>query len=130
MSTPEALLDTDVASFMIKGDTRARDFELRLKGHVLYLSFMSLAELYRWPRQRNWGEVRTKVFLEKLNRFTVLPYRDMVCWQWAAIMDAPGRPMPSADAWIAATALAYGLSLATHNRKDFEHIRGLNLIAP
>ena len=41
-----------------------------------------------------------------------------------------GRPMPSNDAWIAATALRYDTPLVTHNVKDFEHLQnmGLNLI--
>jgi predicted nucleic acid-binding protein len=34
-----------------------------------------------------------------------------------------------ADAWIAATALLHDLPLITHNRWDFEDIRGLNVIS-
>jgi len=36
--------------------------------------------------------------------------------------------MPKSDAWIAATALAFGIPLATHNKNDFAHIAGLDII--
>lgn len=38
-------------------------------------------------------------------------------------------PISAADAWIAATALLYGVPLVTHNRKDFEGIDGLVVIS-
>jgi hypothetical protein len=38
-----------------------------------------------------------------------------------------GRALNRSDAWIAATALGYGLPLFTHDR-DFEGIEGLHLI--
>ena len=40
-----------------------------------------------------------------------------------------GRPMPIKDSLIAATALTYGLQLATRNRRDFEAC-GVELVDP
>jgi predicted nucleic acid-binding protein len=37
-------------------------------------------------------------------------------------------PFGVADAWIAATALEYGLELVTHNAADFQAIAGLRVI--
>jgi len=34
------------------------------------------------------------------------------------------------DAIIAATALAYDLTLTTNNEKDFSHIKGLKIVNP
>jgi predicted nucleic acid-binding protein len=39
-----------------------------------------------------------------------------------------GRPIQVADAWIAATALLYGIPLVTHNPADFAGVDGLRLI--
>jgi predicted nucleic acid-binding protein len=39
-----------------------------------------------------------------------------------------GRPLLTADAWIAATALELDLKLVTHNPKDFAVIERLKLI--
>ncbi len=36
--------------------------------------------------------------------------------------------MPVADCWIAATALAFGLELVTHNPADFRGIPGLAVV--
>ncbi len=40
------------------------------------------------------------------------------------------RKMSLGDALIGATALAYGLPLATHNVRDFDWIDGLNVVDP
>ena len=41
-----------------------------------------------------------------------------------------GQPISTEDAQIAAIALAAGLTLATRNTKDFEHIDGLSVADP
>ena len=60
---------------------------------------------------------------------TVLHSDEAVCEQWAAIRVARrAQPMPVADCWIAATALAFGLELVTHNPADFRGIPGLAVV--
>jgi tRNA(fMet)-specific endonuclease VapC len=39
--------------------------------------------------------------------------------------DVPGMH----DLWIAATALAHGFGVVTHNRRDFERVEGLRVVA-
>jgi len=39
-----------------------------------------------------------------------------------------GKPIPFADAWIAACALRYEVMLVTHNPKHFVEIPGLSLL--
>jgi predicted nucleic acid-binding protein len=41
---------------------------------------------------------------------------------------AAGRRIEYADAWIAATALLYGVPLVSHNRSDYLGVPGLKLI--
>lgn len=42
---------------------------------------------------------------------------------------AAGRRIECADAWVAATALLYGVPLVTHNRNDYLGVAGLTLIS-
>jgi tRNA(fMet)-specific endonuclease VapC len=52
---PTLLLDTDVFSFLFKGDSRANAYAILIQGHRLALSLMSVAELFQWAAVRNWG---------------------------------------------------------------------------
>ena len=49
------LVDTSVVSLILKRDTRAAAYEPLLASHIGVLSFMTLAELLRWPEERDWG---------------------------------------------------------------------------
>ncbi len=68
------------------------------------------------------------VFVKR--QFTVYPANDRLCQLWASIVAevrSKGRKIDAADAWIAATALAVGAPLITHNAKDYAGITGLKL---
>ena len=61
-----------------------------------------------------------------------LPWEAATGLRWAKLLAdlrAAGRAMPIKDSMIAATALAYGLTMATHNRRDFEKA-GLEVVDP
>jgi predicted nucleic acid-binding protein len=127
-----AILDTDVASMLFKGDTRAFLFREHVVGRLLGISFMSLAELERWPLERNWGSFRRAELERHLARYTVLPVNRELCRKWAEIsFDAKkrGRPIQTADAWIAATALYYQVPLITHNPEDYAMVRGVSVLS-
>lgn len=66
-----------------------------------------------------------------LERFAVYDSDANLCERWAAITEQcyrAGRPINCADAWIAATALELGCPLATHNARDYETVRGLEVV--
>jgi tRNA(fMet)-specific endonuclease VapC len=126
------VVDTDVVSFFFKGDTRSALYRPHLDGRLLVISFMSLAELHQWALERRWGERRRADLEAHLAGFTVFPYDPDLCRWWAAVKVAArraGRPIQSSDAWIAATALLYGIPLVTHNPDDFAGVAGLTVIS-
>lgn len=51
-------LDTDVWSFLFKRDTRAELYRSQIEGHVLAVSFQTVAELYQWAAKTEWGETQ------------------------------------------------------------------------
>jgi len=124
-----ALLDTDVASYIFKNDSRAVAYLRLLENHWPFISFITLGELRRWPIVRNWGVDRIADFEKKLNLYTVIHSTSETCNYWSKITSIKGQPISYHDGWIAATAIEYGIPLATNNRKDFENIPGLVLIS-
>jgi tRNA(fMet)-specific endonuclease VapC len=47
---------------------------------------------------------------------------------WAALA-ARGDVIGSHDLWIAATALTHGFGVATENKRDFDRVPGLRVLA-
>ena len=130
--TTVVIVDTDVVSFLLKGDTRAQLYRPHLEGKTLALSFMTVAELYQWAYIRNWGEQKLTRLEEQLRAYVIVPYDNELCKQWATICverQRLGRPISVQDAWIAATALWHGCPVVTHNRDDFANIKGLTVIS-
>ena len=126
------VVDTDVLSFLYKRDTRARLYEPHLNDPPFIVSFMSLAELRRWALERGWSENRQQELENYLTRYLVLHSDDLMCARWAQAMHSGrvrGRPVGTADAWIAATALLLDIPLVTHNRVHYEGIAGLRVIS-
>jgi predicted nucleic acid-binding protein len=127
-----AIVDTDVVSMLFKGDTRALAYRPHITGRLLGISFMTLAELERWPLERDWGKGRKLELAQHLTRYVVLPVSRELCGKWAEVSFAAkrkGRPIQTADAWIAASALHYQVPLITNNRTDYSAVDGLVLLS-
>lgn len=125
------LLDTNIVSFLLKGDSRARSYAPHLRGQILAISFMTVAELFQWAFVHDWGARRMSQLEASLQNYTVLPFDIALCRLWGEVRAncrAVGRPISPQDAWIAATALQHRMPLVTHNPADFEAIEELELI--
>jgi tRNA(fMet)-specific endonuclease VapC len=124
-----ALVDTDVFSYIYKGDTRATLYVRHLAGVRPHLAFATVAELYRWSKRSGWGKVRVDDLLATIGQFGVLGWDDATAWDWTRVMSLKVRPMSHGDAWVAAVAIRHGMPLVTHNRKHFEGIPELTVIS-
>lgn len=126
-----AVIDTDVVSMLFKRDSRALRYRPHITGRLLAISFMTLAELERWSLERGWGRARTVDLKQHLASYAVLPASRELCARWAQVSFAArkkGRPIQTADAWIAASALHYQVPLITNNAGDYAAIDGLELL--
>lgn len=127
------LVDTDVFSFMFKGDSRATRYAPLMLGRTLCLSFMSVAELHAWAIARRWGEKRVESLKQIIGQYVVLPYDAEMAVRWAQISEhrkRAGRPIATADCWIASTAVRHGLELLTQNGRDFTGVESLTTVTP
>jgi predicted nucleic acid-binding protein len=62
--------------------------------------------------------------------FRVLPFSEEVAWRYGQsyrYLQGVGLLIGANDLWIAATALAYDIPLATRNRRHFRRVPGLEL---
>jgi tRNA(fMet)-specific endonuclease VapC len=125
----DVVVDTDVFSYLFKGDTRASLYAKHLNGKQINLSFVTVAELYRWSVAHGWGKGRVASLGVSLSSCFILPFDVDMAWEWARVMSIKGHPMAPGDAWIAAAALRHRFPLVMHNRKHFEHVPGLTVIS-
>lgn len=127
------VVDTDVVSYLLRGDSRAELYRDHLTGNLPVISFMTVAELDRWALSRDWGEDRKGRMERYLGEsFVVYPASRALCREWAKVIDEArrrGRPIGVADAWIAATALLNRIPLVTHNREHFAQVEGLDVVS-
>ena len=126
------VVDTDVVSFIFKRDTRAALYKPHLAGKLMTISFMTRAELFQWAQLYNWGRRKRERLEQYLTRFVVIHSTNDLCLKWAEVRSNAkrfGRPIESADAWIAATALLHNVPLVTHNGKHYTGVAGLTIIS-
>ena len=103
-----------------------------MRGHVLALCFQSVAELWAWAEERNWGAAQRRGMDAFLRQFLVIPYDYELAKTWARVAarcKAQGRRLEAGDAWIVAAAVRHGIPLLTHDR---DHtglgLDGLNVV--
>jgi len=123
-----AVVDTDVVSFLFKSHLLAPAYQTILAGKPLAVSLTTLAEIEYGMEVKNWGANRRDLMRRFLGRFTPLLPDVETARLWARIKSArekKGRPITSADAWIAAAALQLNVPLVTHNARDYAGIQNL-----
>ncbi len=72
------LLDTTVASLLHpkkKSNISRVDYEVHMIGNILALSFQSIAELWAWAEENNWGDKQKlglEIFLKSFLMFLMM----------------------------------------------------------
>lgn len=103
-----------------------------------YVSVITLAEIEKGiallpaSKRRLQLEEWFKNELEVWFLGRVLPVGRQVASQWALLLAQAvrsGRPIPTVDSLIAATALAYDLTVVTRNVRDFQ-MTGATILNP
>lgn len=118
------LVDTNIVIYFISDGDWKQPYELLLQGKTLYISFMTLAEILEGAYHRNLSEKNIAKLKKRLHdEYSVIPFTEEICDRFGWIRSVRrNRPISVPDALIAATSMAYGLPLVTHNKKDFEDI--------
>lgn len=131
------LLDTNIVSETIrtKPNKSVIAWLDQLPGEALYVSVLTLGEIRkgiealsdkrRREKLRLWLEHELPAWFEG----RVLSVDLAVADRWGRLLAEAGRPLPSIDSLLAATALHYELRLVTRNARDFDY-PGLEVINP
>ena len=130
------LLDTNIVSETVrrKPNKAVIAWLDRLPGEALFVSVLTLGEIRKGIRPsptkrreklRLWLEHELPVWFEG----RVLAVDLAVADRWGRLLAEVGRPVPTIDSLLAATALHHELRLVTRNSGDFDY-PGLEVINP
>jgi toxin FitB len=131
------LLDTNIVSETVRRNPNKAVIAWldQLPGEALYVSVLTLGEIRkgiealtdrkRREKVRLWLEHELPAWFEG----RVLPVDLAVADRWGRLLAEVGRPVPTIDSLLAATALFHELRLVTRNSADFQY-PGLEVINP
>jgi len=131
------LLDTNIVSETVRRNPNKAVIAWldQIPGEALYVSVLTLGEIRkgiegltdrkRRENLRLWLEHELPAWFEG----RVLPVDLAVADRWGRLLAEVGRPVPTIDSLLAATALYHELRLVTRNSGDFEY-PGLEVINP
>jgi tRNA(fMet)-specific endonuclease VapC len=127
---PIAILDTDIASYMLKGVTVGWEYLRLLRGYQSNVAFITAAELLFGAARKDLGPRRLAHLERFLAECPIIPFKPGMERVYARIMaerEEIGKPMEKPDAWIATVAMYHDAPLVTHDG-NFAHTRGLRVI--
>ncbi len=127
------LIDTDVLVDLERGATS--QIEQLLGDEDRAISVITVSELLHGVhRARGAIRARRLAFVEHiLAGLEAIPITDAVARVHADIwadLSERGELIGAHDLWIAASALAHGLGVATRNGAHFERVAGLRVVTP
>jgi tRNA(fMet)-specific endonuclease VapC len=125
------LLDTDTASYVIRGAFPALDAKLAtVASRDIAISVITRAELLFGLEKRGNPRALARVVHAFLDRITTLPWDNAAADTFAKLraqLERQGTPIGFADTMIGAHALALKAALVTNNQKHFQNVKGLAL---
>lgn len=125
------LLDTDTASYSIRGSFPALDARLaKAAPQDMAISVITRAELLFGLEKRGNPRGLARVVHAFLDRMTILPWDNAAADTFAKVraqLERQGTPIGIADTMIGAHAIALKAALVTNNLKHFQNVRGLTL---
>jgi tRNA(fMet)-specific endonuclease VapC len=126
----QSLLDTNILSYFLRGDTKVVEKIRDYRQHYSYLSF-SVFTYYETKSGLLYRDAQSKMnrFEQLANISEIIAYDTAVAdtaSQVYADLRTRGLLVTPIDLFIAATALCYGYTLITANVKHFQNIPNLH----
>ena len=68
------LVDTDVFSFLLRGDTRGEPYKRHVEKKTIAVSFVTVGELYYGAFKRGWNLKSMATLEQRLKAAVIVPY--------------------------------------------------------
>ena len=130
MAEPTWMLDTNTLSDLIRNPREALVQRLSsMEPDAVATSIVVACEL-RFGARRKGSDALTSRVEQLLGALTVLPFDEPADQHYAdirAALERAGTPIGNHDLFIAAHARSRGMTLVTHNTREFERVSGLSV---
>ena len=123
------MLDTDIASYLIRGDHPEVTTKFTELFEDCVISSITAAELLYGAKKRNNRTLTQKV-QALCNLMTIIPWNEEAADAYAKLrvaLETSGTPIGSMDMLIAASAIAEDVTLVTNNIEHFSRIPSLKI---
>lgn len=124
------MLDTNILSDAIKDPFgRTKRYMERFNEGMICISAIVASEMRYGVRKRGSPRLTERVE-QVLSRIPVLPYDEQASRSYGTLrneLEQKGQPIGWADLFIAAHALSLGLTLVTHNVREFSRVESLKI---
>ena len=126
------LADTNILGYLTRSSSARLQSRMRaaMEAHEVAISVITRAETRFGQRLLNSDDRRHAAIDALLQEMPVLMWTPDAADRYgdlAAALQRKGQPIGIMDTMIAAHALAEGMTLVTHNTKDFKRVPGLAL---
>ena len=130
MAAPAWMLDTNTLSDLIRNPRGALVERLSITEPDAVCTSIVVACELRFGAKRKGSEALTNRVEQLLASLTVLPLDEPADQHYADIrvaLESAGTPIGNHDLFIAAHARSRGMTLVTHNMREFERVPGLQV---
>jgi tRNA(fMet)-specific endonuclease VapC len=124
------LLDTDTASFAIRGVYGLSMQVLERRSGQLSIAWPTETELMIWAYIGKVPDARFKILSDFHKDIPAIPLSSTIQHQYARLkieLRKAGRPISEFDLLIASTALVHDLVLVSHNTRHFRFVPSLRV---
>ena len=131
MAEPAWMLDTNALSELIRNPGGPMVQRLAAEAPDAVCTSIVVACELRFGAQRKGSAALTQRVTQLLAALPVLPFDEPADEHYAdirAALERAGTPIGSNDLLIAAHARSRGLTLVTHNLREFERVPGLTVV--
>lgn len=125
------LIDTNTCIYSIKGQNASLNQHLfTISPDDIFVSSVTVGELFYGAAKSRWDSRTRETLNGFLANFNILPFDEtdaILFGQIRAHLELAGTPIGTYDLMIAAQGICRGLTVVTHNVKEFSRVPGISL---